>query len=353
MENRLNLGEKIWGEVDGKNVKLYTLHNGSVSINVSNYGGIVQAFEVKNTDGTTDNIVAGYATPAEYEADKGYYLGALVGRYANRIADGKFSVDGEEYTLPVNNGPNSLHGGVEGFNRKIWTVLEEIVTDDEVGVIMEYASKDGEEGYPGHLMTEVTYKLDKNNRFTIHYVAYTDKATPISLTNHSYFNLNGFKSDVTNHELKIYATEYTKKNENNVPVGELETLTPEHPLYFGAFKKLKDNMDKFPEDKGFDHNYVLTMQPFKNVKLAAELKDVQSGRQLNVYTDQPGLQIYAGNWWDGTRKGLHDKAYAQYGGLALETQAMPNSPNVASFPNSILRPNERYISTTVYELKDI
>lgn len=353
MENRLHLGEKIWGEIDGKNVKLYTLSNGKVSISVSSYGGIVQAFEVKNEDGTTDNIVAGYATPAEYEDDKGYYLGALVGRYANRIADGKFTIDGENYTLPVNNGPNSLHGGIDGFNRKIWTVLEEVRNENEVGVIMEYASKDGEEGYPGHLMTEVSYKLDKENRFIIQYVAYTDKATPISITNHSYFNLNGFKTNVLEHELKIHSDKYTVKNANNVPFGEVETLTPGHPLYYGEFKKLKDDMDKFPEDKGIDHNYLLTTEPFKELKLAAELKDPSTGRQLNVYTDQPGLQVYAGNWWDATRKGLHSVAYEQYGGVALETQAVPNSPNVASFPNTILRPDEKYVSTTVYQLTTV
>lgn len=350
MQNQLNITSKHWGEINGKNVKLYTLSNGKISINISNYGGIVQSFEVKNEDESTSNIVAGYATPGEYEEDKGYYLGALVGRYANRIANGKFTIDGEEYSLPINNGPNSLHGGINGFNRKVWQVLEEINTDTEVGIIMEYTSKNGEEGYPGDLLVEVTYKLDTENRFTIHYFAYSDKATPISLTNHSYFNLNGFKTNVTDHELKIYADEYTVKNENNVPTGELEKLTAEHPLYFGEFKKLKENIDKFPEDKGFDHNYFLTKTPFKEIKLVAELKDPLSGRLLKVYTDQPGLQIYAGNWWDGSRKGLHEKPYTQYGGLALETQAIPNSPNVNSFPNTILRPGEKYMSTTIYEV---
>lgn len=346
---QLNITERKWGQIGDENVSLYTLTNGHITINLSNYGGIIQSFDVNNETGDTDNIVAGYATLEEYLTDD-YYLGALIGRYANRIANGKFSIDGKEYNLPINNGANSLHGGKEGFNKKIWSVLEEIKTPQEIGLILQYSSKDGEEGYPGDLLVEVTYKLDINNRFTIHYMAYTDKATPVSLTNHSYFNLNGFKTDVTNHELKIYADKYTVKDNNSVPTGDIETLDTDHPLYFGEFKKLKDNIDKFPEDKGFDHNYLLTMHPFKELKLAAELKSDETGRMLKVYTDQPGIQIYAANWWDGSRKGLHAKPYKQYDAIALETQAIPNSPNVPAFPNTILEPGDKYESTTVYEL---
>lgn len=348
--SNLSVTKKDWGTINDQQVSIYELNNGTVKVFVSNYGGTIQSIEAPDKNGRIHNIVAGYHTAEEYRDDNDYYLGALVGRYANRIADGKFTIAGESYTLPVNNGPNSLHGGVDGFHRKIWEVTGQQETATEASVTMEYTSKDGEEGYPGNLQVQVTYALSADNKLKIQYRATTDKATPVSLTNHSYFNLNGFEDVVTGHELKINAESYTKKNENNVPAGELEFLDKDHPLYFGEFTKLEKNIDQFAEDRGFDHNYVLTMQPFQQLLEAAELRDPQSGRYLKVYTDQPGLQIYTANWFDGSRKGTHSKPYGKYDAIALETQAFPNSPNVPAFPNSILQPGERYSSTTVYEI---
>lgn len=323
----------------------YVLSNGKVRVGIIDLGATITSLEVPDREGRMKNIVAGFSDPGQYWQNE-YYLGCIVGRYANRIDRGLLRVDGEDIRLSVNNDGNHLHGGFEGLHRKIWRLHSQISSADELGIVLEYISPDGEEGYPGNLRIRVTYLLDKAGRFSISYTAVTDKSTPVNLTNHSYFNLSGFeRPTISDHWLRVFAGRYTEKNELNLPTGRLVSLAGT-PMDFSISRRIGENIGQLPLDKGFDHNYVLDGE---GLRPAAELYDPVSGRNLLVLTDKPGLQVYTANWWDGAVVGSQGVPYVQHGAVALETQAFPDSPNQPSFPDTILKPGQVYHTTTIFE----
>lgn len=328
-------------------ISIYSLTNGTVDVEICSYGATIMVIKVPDKDGVKSNVVAGFKDPLDYYKDHPYF-GSTVGRFANRIAFGKFSIDGQEYSLPVNNDVNHLHGGINGFSRKNWNTEKVIKEDNKAGVTLSYTSEDGEENYPGKLTTYVSFVLSEDNKLIISYKAKTTKSTIINLTNHSYFNLSGFEQPtIKEHLLQVNADCYTEKNEHNVPNGKINPVAGTG-YDFTNSKAIGKDIDQFTNDNGYDINYVLT-----NIgnNPAAALYDPQSGRRLKVYTDQPGMQVYTANFWDGTIKGLHDKYYEKHGAVALETQAFPNAPNHPNFPNSILRPGETYNTETIFQFE--
>ena len=329
----------------------YILSQGQVRVGILNLGATITFVEMPDRWGRVKNIVAGFADPDEYVRNE-YYFGCIVGRYANRIGGGRFPLDGRIVQLSVNNGGNHLHGGFEGLHRKRWKLHSRIEQGDTTGVVLECTSPAGEDGYPGNCLIQVTYLLDTAARLSIHYSAKTDAATPVNLTNHSYFNLSGFDNPVIDdHLLRVHASRYTEKNGSNLATGRLLPVQGT-PMDFTTSGRIGDRLDQLPVDKGYDHNYVLDQNNGGNaapVSVAAELDDPGSGRCLKVFTDQPGIQVYTANWWDGHIIGSQGSPYVQHGAIALETQAFPDSPNQPSFPNTILRPGEIYQSTTIFE----
>jgi len=323
-------------------VQLYRLNNGIVDVVLCNYGCTIVSINVPDKDGVKKNVVAGFSDPEYYKKDHPYF-GSTVGRYANRIAYGKFTIDENEYNLHTNNDQNHLHGGVNGFHRQLWNTEQ---NKDEI--VFTYLSKDGEEGYPGNLHVSVSFSLTGSNELNISYTATTDKSTIVNLTNHSYFNLSGFElPTIHNHQLKVYADSYTVKNDSNVPSGEIASVS-NTPYDFRNSKLIGKDIDLLTTDRGYDINYVLDNKTSAQV-LAAELYEARSGRLLKVYTDQPGMQLYTANWWDGSFVGQQNKPYNQYGAVALETQGFADSPNHLNFPNTILRPGQVYRSRTTYQ----
>lgn len=348
-DNKKNpfLSSEFYGILQGKEVYKYTLQNETVKVDITNLGGVIMAIYTKGRDQLQKNIVAGFKDIKDYE-DNPYYFGCVIGRYANRIANGKFILNSKNVQLTVNDGINHLHGGFKGFNKKVWKLTDSQSNDDQASVEFEYLSCDGEEGYPGNLLVKIKYILNSKNQLCIEYNADTDKATPISLTNHSYFNLSGFEMPTINeHLLKLNAGNYTEKNLNNTPTGKILSVV-DKPLDFRQPKKIGKDIHQFPKDKGFDHNFILKRNFPGEIVLAAQLKDTSSGRTLTIYTDQPAIQLYTANFWDGALKGVHG-AYQQHGAVALETQAFPDSPHHPSFPDTILQPGQHYFSTTIYE----
>ena len=332
-----------FGHIDGNEVCLYTLTNEKgMMVRITNYGGIVTSIIVPDKHGNFEDVVLGYDNLKGYLEETPYF-GAIVGRYANRIANGKFTLDGEKHTLAVNNGPNHLHGGVKAFDKVIWDT-ETFQNDNEIGLVFHYLSRDGEEGYPGNLDITVQYILTNNNELKISYKATTDKATPVNLTHHSYFNLSGnLGRDVLDHTLWIDADRYTVVDDNLIPSGELRDVTG--AMDFGEPKKVGNDLSNV--EGGFDHNYVLNNKG--NFALAAVLSDSSSGRIVEVYTSEPGIQFYSGNFLDGSIIGKNGIKYQKHSGLCLETQHFPDSPNHPDFPNTILRPGETYKQQTVYK----
>lgn len=310
---------------------------------LADYGCTLVSMHVPDRDGKKENIVAGFSDLQQYFADHPY-LGSTVGRFAGRIAKGKVRIGGKDYSLPVNAGGNHLHGGVEAFHRKFWK-MEEAGSDR---ILFSYTSPAGEEGYPGNLTVHVEFSLSPQNELSIGYRASTDAETIINLTNHSYFNLSGFKDPtIREHKLQVFADRYTVKNENNVSSGEIRNVYQtaydlRQPEYIGT------GIDLLADDHGYDINFVLNKQG-PGPELAAILSEPLSGRVLKVFTDQPGMQVYTSNWWDGKLKGWHDQPYRQYGAVALETQAFPDSPNHAHFPNTFLLPGEIFNSKTIFQ----
>ncbi|MEX6690787.1 aldose epimerase family protein [Danxiaibacter flavus] len=331
----------------GDNIHNITLQNGALTIEITNIGCSIKAIHMPDKAGKNANIVAGFTESSKY-LDNPYYFGSVIGRYANRISKGKFSINGTEYRLSVNNPPNHLHGGFDGFNKKKWEVVSLTQTDSEAGVIFEYNSADGEEGYPGKLVMRVEYLLNSNNELSMLYTAKTDQKTPVNITNHSYFNLSGFENDdITDHLLEIYSSAFSEKGTNNLPTGNLLPVRGT-PLDFTEKKSLGKDIDLLADDKGYDHNFVVKIIPTEDMQKVAVLKHTASGRQLSVITDQPGLQLYTANWWDGSLIGYHNKPYKQHGAVALETQFFPDSPNQPAFPNTILSPGDKYKAKTIY-----
>lgn len=333
---------------EGKDIRRITLRNERITIEITNLGCSVIAIYTPDKNSIQKNIVAGFPDIMEYQKND-HYLGCVIGRYANRIADASFSIGENTYQLSRNDDGNHLHGGIEGFNKKLWTISSFIQNEQEAGVMFEYLSSDGEEGYPGNLQVKARYLLNQRNQLCIHYSARTDRSTPVSLTNHSYFNLTGFETPhILDHVLHINARQYTPKKDTNTPAGHIENMEGTAISFFAA-KPIGRDIRCFPGDKGFDQNYVLAKNYPGELSLAAELSEWQTGRTLKVFTDQPALQLYTANLWDGSITGCQDIPYLQHGAVALETQAFPDSPNQPRFPSAILHPGKTYISETIYE----
>lgn len=329
---------------DGTPVDIYTLKDGAIEARVMTYGGILQSLKVPDKSGKSADIVLGFDSLDGYASGNKPYFGALIGRYGNRIANGKFELDGKTYNVPVNNGPNSLHGGIKGFDKVVWKAKE-----IPHGVELTYVSPDGDQGYPGKLTAVVRYTLQGKD-LKIDYSATTDKDTVLNLTNHSYFNLAGQgNGDILKNELKINASRYTPVDAGLIPTGELASVegTPfdfRKPTAVGA--RINDSNDQLKKGGGYDHNWVLDSSG--KLAEAAEVYEPSSGRVLQVLTDQPGVQFYTGNFLDGTVKGKGGIAYAQRAALCLETQHFPDSPNHPKFPSTELKPGQKYHSVTVF-----
>lgn len=335
--------------VDAKTgVYLITLTNGITTVTLTNIGASIVAIHAPDKNGNIENIVAGFSDVNDYWKNKDYF-GCTVGRFANRIANGSFVMDAKEYILNKNDGTNHLHGGSIGFSHQQWQLTDTFEQPEKSGVIFSYTSNDDEEGYPGQVDITVTYTLDDENNISIIYKANTTKATPLNLTNHSYFNLSGFKqANILKHLLWLQATQYTPKNNTNTPTGEIQAVY-NTPLDFTTPKLIGKHINALTTDKGYDHNFVIDKTSAQLAK-AAELYDAESGRTLTVYTTKPAIQIYTANYWDGSTIGSQQVPYIQHGAIALETQLYPDSPNQAHFPNSILQPEETYEATTIFKL---
>ncbi|MEZ5756860.1 MAG: aldose epimerase family protein [Emcibacteraceae bacterium] len=337
---------------DGRAVQVYTLKNSAGnSIDILDLGGIITTINMPDRDGNLADIALGFDNPEQYLTDSPY-MGALVGRYANRIARGKFRLDGNEYTLAINNIGNALHGGIVGFDKKIWQ-SEPSTTDDAAMLTLSLVSPDGDEGYPGALSATVTYTFDDQNRLTISYHATTDKATVVNLTNHSYFNLNGHNAgSILDHVMMINADRFTPVDETLIPTGEIAPVIGtafdfESPKPIG--RDIGAGEQQIQYGLGYDHNWVLEKSSPNDFELAATVYSPKSGRMIKLYTDQPGLQFYTGNFLDGTVAGKENTNYQKRGAFCLETQHFPDSPNHSNFPTTVLRPGETYETTTVFE----
>lgn len=337
----------------GEQIDLYSLSNTKgMEVSITNFGATVVTLRVPDRAGKAADIVLGFDTLEGYENGKAYF-GATVGRYANRIAGGKFSIGGKTYTLPKNDGNNTLHGGIVGFNKKVWKARE-IASKDGESLELSYLSADGEEGFPGNLSAKVMYTLPTNqNELRIDYTASTDKDTVLNLCNHSYFNLAGEgNGDILDHVLTLHAKQFTPVDKTLIPTGELRDVAGT-PLDFTSAaaigKRINENYEQFVFGKGYDHNWVLAHSGSGNrLTLAAEAYDPKSGRKLDVLTTEPGVQFYSGNFLDGSVKGKGNKAYVQRAAFCLETQHFPDSPNHPNFPGTLLKPKAVFHSQTVF-----
>ncbi|MHC4123826.1 MAG: aldose epimerase family protein [Planctomycetota bacterium] len=343
-EKTMNLKKQDFGQVDSQNVYLYTLTNiNGLKAKITNYGGILTSLMVPDRDGNLADIVLGYNTLDQYIEDTTYF-GAIVGRYANRIAKGKFTLNGTEYTLAVNNGLNHLHGGIKGFDKVIWAP-ETMENSDTVSLKLTYLSKDMEEGYPGNLKCTVIYTLTNDNELKISYEAETDKDTIINLTHHSYFNLAGHDTgSIMDQELTIDASYYTPVDDTLIPTGQI--LSVKHtPMDFTAPATIGSRIDKVKG--GYDHNFILDNTD-ASLTLAATVHEPKAGRVMHVMTTQPAIQFYSGNFLDGSHEGK-GTIYKKHNGLCLETQHYPDSPNKSNFPSVVLKPTEKYKHLTIYK----
>jgi aldose 1-epimerase len=337
---------------DGQAIDLYTLTNKSgAQVSITNYGGIVVSIKVPDKTGKLGDVVQGYDSVEGYVKDKAF-LGATIGRYGNRIAKGKFVLNGVTYHLPLNDGPNSLHGGTLGFNKRVFTAKE--VPGAEVPALeLTYVSKDGEEGYPGNLTATVTFHWTDDNELKIDYRATTDKDTVVNLTNHSYFNLAGQgEGDILDHQLTIYADRFTPIDSTLIPTGELRAVkgTPfDFTTATAIGARINQDNEQLKFGKGYDHNWVLNAGVSETLHPAAEVYEPKTGRVLQVLTMEPGLQFYSGNFLDGTITGKGGKVYQHRYALCLETQHFPDSPNHATSPSTTLKAGQTYHTTTVYK----
>ncbi|MCS1409035.1 MAG: Aldose 1-epimerase [Verrucomicrobia subdivision 3 bacterium] len=340
---------------DFDSIQLYTLRNKQgFTVKITNYGAIITSISVPDRNGSFADIALGYDRVKDYinAVDKPYF-GAIVGRYGNRIAKGQFTLDGETYSLAINNPPNHLHGGIIGFDKVVWRA-HPISSSDWTGLELHYLAKDKEEGYPGNLDITVTYKLYDKNELSVHYHATTDKATPVNLTQHTYFNLKGEgNGDILGHELMLNASHYTPVDATLIPTGEIAPVAGT-PFDFTSAKPIgRDIGQSHPQlefGAGYDHNWVINGEATTgNLRLAARVHESTTGRVLEVHTDEPGVQFYCGNFLDGRLRGKSGKTYVHRGGFCLETQHYPDSPNQSNFPACILRPGETYETTTVFK----
>lgn len=337
---------------DGKSIEIYTLKNSQgAEAKIITYGGTMVSLKVPDKDGKFGDVILGYDSVADYEKNA-FYMGALIGRYGNRIAKGKFSLGGREYKLAINNGENHLHGGLKGFDKVVWTAKS---STDKNGANLQltYFSRDGEEGYPGNLLIKVVYSLIENNELKIVYSATTDKETVVNFTLHPYFNLAGAgNGDILNHQLQINSDRFTPVGDGgSIPTGELRIVkgTPfdfTRTTKIGARIEHDDAQLKF--GSGYDHNFVLN-KTRNSLMLAAEVYEPTSGRVLEVFTTEPGLQFYSANFLDDTITGKGGKIYRRRYGFCLEAQHFPDSPNKPKFPSTVLNPGQKYSQTTIYK----
>ncbi len=341
----MNVTREPFGSLpDGTAVEIFTLTNGKgVKARLMTYGAILVSLEAPDRNGRPADVVLGYETLDGY-VKKSPYFGAIVGRYGNRIAKGRFTLDGATYALAVNDGENHLHGGLKGFDKVVWKA-DPIRTADAVGVRFSYLSKDGEEGYPGSLDVTVDYTLNEADELSITYAATTDKATPVNLTHHSYWNLNGAKTDILGHTLELAADRFTPVDKGLIPTGVLAPVKGT-AMDFTAPMEIGSRIAKV--EGGYDHNYVLN-RTGAGLVFAARVSDPESGRVMEVRTTEPGIQFYTGNFLDGTITGKAGIVYRKHFGLCLETQHFPDSPNHLDFPSTILRPGHTLRSLTVYK----
>jgi len=344
-EISMDIKQEIFGHTeDGQEVLLYILTNANgMQAKIMTLGGIVTSLSAPDREGQMEDIVLGFDDLSYYLAGHPHF-GALVGRYGNRISKGKFNLDGVEYTLAKNNGNNHLHGGIIGFDKKIWTG-EPIQGKNGVGLKLNYLSKDMEEGYPGNLFATVTYMLNNSNELKIDYILESDKATPVNLTHHGYFNLSAGQDNVLEHEVTIYADRYTVVDEELIPTGELRNVKNTPMDFLSAFA-IGARLSEVTG--GYDHNYVLN-QAAPGLKPAARVMEPISGRIMEVYTTEPGMQFYTGNFLDGSLTGKNGIKYFKHYGFCMETQHYPDSPNQPEFPSTILLPGEKYTSSTIYK----
>ena len=335
---------------DGTTVDLYTLTNvNGVEAKIMTFGGIVVSLKVPDRSGKLEDVVLGYDNLDGYLKNNSPHFGALIGRYGNRIAKGRFTLSGREYKLAQNNGENHLHGGIKGFDKVIWKAGE-VKSKDGVGLALSYFSRDGEEGYPGNLSVRVVYTLTNKNGLRIDYSATTDKETIVNLTNHSYFNLAGL-GNILNHELMINAEKFTPVDPGLIPTGELRSVKGT-PMDFSQQtpigSRIEQNDQQLILGKGYDHNWVLKKRSGE-LSLAARAYEPTSGRIMEVYTTEPGVQFYTGNFLDGSIKGKAGQSYQKRYGFCLETQHFPDSPNKSNFPSTVLEPDRKYATTTIYQ----
>ncbi|MFZ6776079.1 aldose epimerase family protein [Undibacterium sp. Ji83W] len=334
--------------VDGQTVNLYTLRNRKgMLVKVTDFGGIITGLHVPDRHGVLADVTLGFADLLPYKGESAFF-GALIGRYGNRIAQGKFELDGKPYQLDCNDGVNHLHGGLAGFHKAKWNATP-FQKPDSLGLSLRYFSIDGEQGYPGNLDVTVTYELDDDNQLHVSYLATTDQATPINLTQHAYFNLAG-QGSVLNHEVMINADRYTPVNAGLIPTG---VMAPVAGTAFD-FRQAKPVSAHIADDdqqlrfgRGYDHNFVLNQPSAKEISLAVRIHEPVSGRVLELWTDEPGLQFYSGNFLDGSLAGK-GQVYEKYSGFCIEPQHFPDSPNQPNFPSTVLRPGEEYRSSSIY-----
>ncbi len=339
------MSQADWGELDGKKVYLYTLTNkNGTQVKITNYGGIITSWVTADKNGKKSDIVLGFTDFKSYQTPPPYF-GATVGRYGNRIAKGKFTLDGKQYTLATNNKQNHLHGGKKGFDKVVWDAAQ--TNENTPSLTLNYLSKDGEEGYPGNLKTTVKFTLTDADELQIVYDAETDKATPVNLTNHSYFNLTGDVSNtILDHTLMINADKYTPVDTTLIPTGELKPVQGT-PFDFRQPKKIGRDIGKVPG--GYDHNFVVNKKE-TSLQMVASLSDSVSGRKVEVYTTEPGVQFYSGNFLDGSLKTSSGNPINKHTGMCLETQHFPDSPNKPNFPTTTLKPGKKYHTETTYKV---
>jgi aldose 1-epimerase len=344
MDTTVKLTSQAYGEFEGQPITEYTLTNAhGMQVGIINYGGALTKIITQAKDSSWGDVLTGYDSLSGFTQTANPYFGALIGRYANRIAKGTYKVDGVEYHAALNNNGQSLHGGLKGFDKVVWTATP-LAGDSSLQ--LNYESKDGEEGYPGNLKVQVVYTLTEDNGIKIVYTATTDKTTVINLTNHAYFNLSAGKSlTIKDHVLQINANQYTPVDTVLIPTGESLDVKGT-PMDFTQAKRIGDDLDKVVG--GYDHNWILNK--VEGLQEVANVYDPLTGRRLTVFTTEPGLQFYSGNFLDGTlthtKKGIQ---YIKHGALTLETQHFPDAPNQSKFPSTLLKPGETYTHTTVYK----
>jgi aldose 1-epimerase len=359
--NNAGLGKNLLAEssfdttLNGKKVALYTLTNkNGMAIQITNYGARIVSVWVPSKGGEFKDVAWGYSSIKDYLNATDVYAGPIVGRYGNRIAKGKFTLDGKEYALTLNDHGNHLHGGSNGFWKQVWNVDAVVSSGKDQHITLSYLSANGEEGYPGNLKIKVTYTLSENNELKIQYAATTDKPTVVNPTSHVYFNLHGTSEKSTNtHVLQLFADRYTPTDSLLIPTGEISSVenTPldfRKPTVIGD--RINNNFIALKNGKGYDHNWVL-MKKGKGVELAAIVFEPETGIQMSVSTDQPGIQFYSGNFMNGVDTGKYGQKHGYRSGIALETQKFPDAPNHSNFPSTVLKPGEVYSQTSVYGFK--